>query len=46
MGHARNEDGMALVLCLSILVVLGLLGGVVVTFSTAGQRSASQGCTR
>jgi len=32
---------MALVLCLSILVVLGLLGGVVVTFSTAGQRSAS-----
>jgi hypothetical protein len=32
---------MALVLALSILVVLGVLGAAVTTFSTAGQRSAS-----
>ena len=43
MEQARNEEGMALVLCLAeqFRAVLGLLGGVVATFSTAGQRSAS-----
>jgi hypothetical protein len=41
MTHARSEEGMALVMALSILVVLGMLGAVVTTFSTAGQRSAS-----
>jgi Tfp pilus assembly protein PilX len=40
--HLRNEEGIALVLALSVLVVLGMLGTVVTTYATAGQRTASR----
>src|SRR4029077_2078210 len=38
----KNEEGMALVLALSILVVLGMLGVVVTSYTTSAQRSASR----
>jgi hypothetical protein len=37
-----NEDGMALVMSLGILLVLTILGAVVTTYTTAGQRTASR----
>jgi Tfp pilus assembly protein PilX len=36
----KNEEGIALVMALGILVVLGILGAAVATYTTAGQRSA------
>ena len=38
----HNEDGMALVMALGVLVVLGMLGVVVTTYTTSGQRTASR----
>jgi len=38
----RNEDGMALVMALGILLVLTILGAVIATYTTAGQRTASR----
>jgi hypothetical protein len=38
----QNEEGMALVMALGVLVVLGMLGVVIATYSTAGQRTASR----
>ena len=42
MRQPRNEDGMALVLALGILLVLTILGTVIATYTTAGQRTASR----
>jgi hypothetical protein len=39
---AHSEDGMALVMALGVLVVLGMLGVVVTTYTTSGQRTASR----
>lgn len=36
------EEGQALVVALVVLVVLGMLGGVVMTYTTSGQRTASR----
>jgi hypothetical protein len=40
--NLRNEDGIAMVMAVSILIVLGMLGVVVTVYSTAGQRTASR----
>jgi hypothetical protein len=38
----QSEEGMALVMALGVLVVLGMLGVVIATYSTSGQRTASR----
>ena len=42
MKRTTNEDGMALVLGLTILVVLAMLGALVTVYTSSGQRSASR----
>ncbi len=41
MRQPSNEDGMALVMALGIMLVLTILGVAVTTYATGGQRSAS-----
>jgi hypothetical protein len=40
--RTQNEEGMALVMAIGILVVLGMLAVVITTYTTAGQRTASR----
>jgi hypothetical protein len=42
LRKVRNEDGIALVMALGILIVLGLLAAVVIAYTTSGQRTASR----
>jgi type II secretory pathway pseudopilin PulG len=37
-----NEEGMALIMALAVLVVLGILGMVITTYTTSGQKTASR----
>jgi len=40
--HLRNEDGVAMVMAVCILVVLGMLAVGITAYTTAGQRTASR----
>ena len=42
MRRTLNEEGIAMVMAVGIIVVLGMLGVVVTTYTTAGQRTASR----
>jgi hypothetical protein len=43
VSRTQNEDGIAMVMAIGILVVLGMLAVVVTAYTTAGQRTASRG---